>query len=182
MPWHLQRRDGRWCVIKDADGSSEGCHDARVDAIKQQRALYANEARTAALYATLDAQTDPEPEPVASAQGSELVRIEIGKDDAALTASVLEQMERMSERQSRTDEALIAALSAIGQREPTVTVEAAQITVEPTPVTVEAPSVTVEPPVVNVTADVTVPAAGARKRISFERNLEGRVVGATVEE
>ena len=43
MPWSIQRRDGKYCVIKDSDGSSAGCHSTRVKALKQQRALYANE-------------------------------------------------------------------------------------------------------------------------------------------
>lgn len=49
MPWSIQRKDGRYCVIKDADGKSAGCHDSRADAIKQQRALYAQESRTASV-------------------------------------------------------------------------------------------------------------------------------------
>jgi hypothetical protein len=35
--------DGKFCVIKDSDGSTAGCHDTREDAIAQLRALYAAE-------------------------------------------------------------------------------------------------------------------------------------------
>jgi len=44
MPWHLEEIDGEFCVIKDDDGSSEGCHASRSDALKQISALYASEA------------------------------------------------------------------------------------------------------------------------------------------
>lgn len=54
MPWHIEKRDGEFCVIKDSDGSSAGCHETREKALKQQRALYANESgMTAAAAAPL---------------------------------------------------------------------------------------------------------------------------------
>ena len=43
MPWHLEERDGEFCVIKDDDGHNQGCHETREEAVKQMRALYANE-------------------------------------------------------------------------------------------------------------------------------------------
>ena len=43
MPWSLSKRDGKWCVIKDADGITVACHASRAKARKQQMALYANE-------------------------------------------------------------------------------------------------------------------------------------------
>lgn len=43
MPWHIERRDGQFCVIKDSDGSSEGCHATRDEAADQIRALYASD-------------------------------------------------------------------------------------------------------------------------------------------
>lgn len=43
MPWHIQKRDGKFCVIKDADNSVAGCHASRGEAADQIRALYANE-------------------------------------------------------------------------------------------------------------------------------------------
>jgi hypothetical protein len=43
MPWRLSERDGKWCVIKETDGSVEKCHDSRTKALRHQRALYANE-------------------------------------------------------------------------------------------------------------------------------------------
>lgn len=44
MPWHIARQNDRYCVIKDADNSTVACHDKRVDAIKNLRALYASES------------------------------------------------------------------------------------------------------------------------------------------
>lgn len=49
MPWSLEKRDGKTCVIKTSDGSVAGCHASRADAIKQQRALYAKEGRMASM-------------------------------------------------------------------------------------------------------------------------------------
>lgn len=53
MPWSIENRDGQYCVVKDGDGSTVKCHASRADAVKHQRALYANEpsARTASLSA-----------------------------------------------------------------------------------------------------------------------------------
>jgi hypothetical protein len=44
MPWSIETRGSKFCVIKDADGSNEGCHPTRAQAERQRRALYANEA------------------------------------------------------------------------------------------------------------------------------------------
>lgn len=49
MPWSIKKRGDRFCVIKDDDGSSAGCHDTRDEAAEQVRALYANEAEAATL-------------------------------------------------------------------------------------------------------------------------------------
>ena len=43
MPWHIQKRDNQYCVIKDADDSVAGCHASRDEAADQIRALYASE-------------------------------------------------------------------------------------------------------------------------------------------
>ena len=53
ISWHLERRDGKTCVIKDSDGSVAGCHDSRAKALAQQRALYANEPGMTAALAPL---------------------------------------------------------------------------------------------------------------------------------
>ena len=45
-PWHVESRDGKYCVIKDSDGSTAGCHDTREEAMSQMRALYANEPKS----------------------------------------------------------------------------------------------------------------------------------------
>jgi len=43
VPWHVEKREDEWCVIKDSDGESEGCHDSEEKAKRQMRALYASE-------------------------------------------------------------------------------------------------------------------------------------------
>lgn len=42
MPWHIERRDGEHCVIRDTDGKVEKCHSILDDAQKHMSALYAN--------------------------------------------------------------------------------------------------------------------------------------------
>lgn len=43
MPWHIERKNGEFCVVKDDDGSVEGCHASRDAAAEQIRALYASD-------------------------------------------------------------------------------------------------------------------------------------------
>lgn len=40
MPWHIEKRDDRFCVIKDADGSTEKCHETEEMAKRHMAALY----------------------------------------------------------------------------------------------------------------------------------------------
>lgn len=198
MPWSIERRDKRWCVVKDADGSSAGCHDSRTDAVKQQRALYANEARVAAMYVELDSvpeeMVEVLPVPLAAEEkSSELVKIVVGNEqDRALTASVVHSIDAISERLAATEEmsrAMVAALQTMGQ--PIINVPTPSVTVEPAQVTVEVPEVTITPPDVNVTVDapqvsvhpqIVVEQPQTTKTITFERDLSGRVTQAEVVE
>jgi len=45
MPWSLEKRGDDWCVVKEGETApiKGGCHASRSDALKHQRALYANE-------------------------------------------------------------------------------------------------------------------------------------------
>jgi hypothetical protein len=193
MPWHLERRESQWCVIKDSDGSSAGCHDSRADAIKQQRALSANESRVASMYAELDESYEEVvgeviEEKEVSHKSSELVKIEVG--DQALTASLMERMDAMSQREALTTEALVAALHAIGTREPVVNVEAApapNVTVEAAPpaevkVDVHVPEQAA--PQVHLSPEIHLPeSAPVTKTVTFERDpLTGQVSKAEVNE
>ena len=49
MPWDVRKNGSRYCVYKKGSSSpiAGGCHATRADAIKHQRALYANEASLA---------------------------------------------------------------------------------------------------------------------------------------
>lgn len=61
MPWRIEARDGRFCVVKEGETKPVpgGCHDRRADAVKHQRALYANEpAMTASAAAPLKPPAD----------------------------------------------------------------------------------------------------------------------------
>ena len=46
MPWSVEERDGRYCVVKAATGNPVpgGCHATRAEAVRHQKALYANES------------------------------------------------------------------------------------------------------------------------------------------
>lgn len=48
MPWHIEHGggscpDSEWAVVKDADGSTAGCHPTQEAAQAQLAALYASE-------------------------------------------------------------------------------------------------------------------------------------------
>lgn len=48
MPWHIEEQDDEFCVIKDDDGESEGCHDTEQEAKDHMAALYASEEKEGA--------------------------------------------------------------------------------------------------------------------------------------
>ena len=48
MPWHIEARDGQFCVVKDADDTTEACHDTEEKAKRHMAALYANEPKASA--------------------------------------------------------------------------------------------------------------------------------------
>lgn len=154
--WSIERRDGRYYVVRGGDGAPVpgGCHDSRVDAIKHQRALYANEARVAAMYAELDADY--------------LDEVALLDDDAQLEAAALE-----------VDREPVPAQITISPQifvQPTpVTVEAPQVTVQPPSV-----EVNVEPPAVQVSPQIVLPAD--KREVVFERDPLGRISGAVIEE
>ena len=43
MPYHIEKKGSRFCVVKDGSGESVGCHDTDEEAKRQLGALYANE-------------------------------------------------------------------------------------------------------------------------------------------
>lgn len=46
MPWKIEARNGKQCVIRTSDGKNEKCHDDRAAAVAHMRALYANENKS----------------------------------------------------------------------------------------------------------------------------------------
>ncbi len=42
MPYRIEERDGKYCVVKETDGETIHCHETREQAEAQMRALYAN--------------------------------------------------------------------------------------------------------------------------------------------
>lgn len=48
-PWHVEERDGEFCVLLDEDGSTVKCHPTREMAEAHMAALYANEGKEAEL-------------------------------------------------------------------------------------------------------------------------------------
>lgn len=43
MPWKIEEQDGKFCVVKEADGSTEKCYDDKGEAEDYLKALYASE-------------------------------------------------------------------------------------------------------------------------------------------
>jgi HK97 family phage prohead protease len=43
MPWRIEKREGKFCVVKKDDGSTVKCHDTEEMAKRQMQALYASE-------------------------------------------------------------------------------------------------------------------------------------------
>lgn len=173
MPWSIEPRDGRYCVVKQ--GASEpvpgGCHDKRTDAVKHQRALYANESRVAAIYADLDDVEEAVEEEQRVAQE---IRVVLEQPEA-MTAAVAETLELVREQiaaGARLHDGLLEALRAAAQQ--------SQIVVEPTPVTVAAPIVHVAAPNVEVHPQIVM--QPDRRKVEFERDAVGRITGATVDE
>lgn len=203
MPWSLKSKDGKWCVVKDSDGAEVACHDSRADAIKHQRALYANESRMASLYATLDALPDPEPvvaavepAPMMSQVQAEIIALLMREEkERSLVASVAENQELLAQRMQQDQEermALVAALGRMGsptihipaQAAPEVTVHVppAEVNFTAPEVNVHVPpaAVTVNSPDVNVTVEAAPP---VQKTVTFERDpLTQQVVKAEVTE
>lgn len=206
MPWSLEQRDGEWCVIKESDGSSAGCHSSRADAIKQQRALYANESRMASLYQELDALPDPEPTPVVedvpapsmSPVTAEIMALLLREEkERSLVASIADQQELMVQRMQQDQEermALVAALGRMGS--PTINIPAqaapevnvhvppaeVNFTVPPAEVNVHVPpaEINFSAPDVNVTVEAP---PSVQKTVTFERDpLTQQVTRADVVE
>ncbi len=206
MPWRLESRDGKVCVIKEADDSVAGCHDSRADAIKQQRALYAREAMTASRYDELDAQPDPTPVQVvapamvAAASSSlspfaaELVSMLLKDDrEKSLVASMVDSQAQARQEAAEDRRALVAALQMLGS--PVVNVPAPEVNVHvpesivnvnvpETVVNLPETVVNLPAPEVNVTVrpEINMPAP-AQKTVTFERDpLTQQVVKAEVSE
>jgi len=201
MSWSLERRDNEWLVLNE-DGSSEGSHPSRADAIKHQRRLYATEARVASMYAELDSMPEPEPEPiVADVPQTSPVMAEIlallarEQQEKSLVASVAEQQTLISQQFAEAAaerQALVAALGRMGSptinlpemRAPDVTVNVppAEVNFTAPEVNVHVPpaEVTVHSPDVNVTVEAPPP---VQKTVTFERDpLTQQVTKAEVVE
>jgi hypothetical protein len=185
LPWTIQRKDDEWCVIKDDDGSSAGCHATRERALRQQRALYAQESQTASVE---DNGVSPMRVEIAPAEQSM-------ETEKALVASLDKMMETLGqvvdalgkvvETQNADREALTQALTAAAnQPEPVVNVYVPEIVVPeqpPATVNVHVPKpkilIPASPtPVVNITMP------GSKKTVKFTRNLNGEVESADIVE
>jgi hypothetical protein len=191
MPWSIQRKDDEWCVIKDSDGSSAGCHATRERALRQQRALYAQEAQMASVV----------PEENGAPMRVEIAAATSSADDALLAsiaaltdrlekadeimASMVDALGKVVETQNADRDALTQALTAAAnQPEPVVNVYVPEIVVPeqpPATVNVHVPKtkllIPAQPsPVVNVTLP------GTKKTVKFTRNLQGEVEQAEIVE
>jgi hypothetical protein len=183
MPWSIQHKGDEWCVIKDSDGSSAGCHATRERALRQQRALYAQESQTAS------AEDNGTPMKI------EVQTADTTARDAALVASmtavtqtlehVVQALAQVVETQNADREALTQALTAAAnQPDPVVNVYVPEIVLPeqpPATVNVHVPKTKLlipaaPAPVVNVTLP------GTKKTVKFTRNLQGEVEQAEIAE
>lgn len=204
MPWSIEKRESKWCVIKDSDGSSAGCHDSRTDAIKQQRALYASERRNA----TVAALVYEEPAPVVDTrleeaiarveelasreERNERVNVTVAQDPQVMQA-LLKTMDQISERLEngeRVSASLVASLEALASHAPVVNVPAPVVNVPETVVNVPTPVVNYTPPDIVIPeikvppAEITVSMPEERpRRVTFTRDpLDGKLQGAEITE
>lgn len=58
MPWVIKEQDSKWCVENQLTGRVVHCHDTREMALAQQRALYANDAKS---FSYLDIESEDKP-------------------------------------------------------------------------------------------------------------------------
>lgn len=207
MPWRVSNNDGRWCVTKEGDDSPLKCYDSRTDAIKYQRALYANESRSDMVAAITYEEPEPELDPrlllalarleelseKEKAQGNSPVNITLSPDQS-VTRELLAALDQITARLAdgeRFSESLVASLVSLTQQPPVVNVEAPIVNVPETVVNLPAPIVNIEPPVVNVPETVvnvpaplvTVNMPDRAKKVTFERDpLTGQVTTADVTE
>jgi hypothetical protein len=207
VPWSLEQRDGKYCVVKQGESSPVpgGCHPDRASAIKHQRALYANESRMASMYDELDAQPvevpqliAPEPQPVVASALSPFAAELVGmllKDDRekSLVASMVDSQAQARQEAAEDRRALVAALQTLGSpvvnvpaSEVSVHVPAAEVSVNVPPAEVNftvSPAevnVHVPPAAVNVTVEAPAP---VQKTVTLERDpLTREVIKAEVTE
>lgn len=203
MPWSLSQRDGKWCVVKQGASAPVpgGCHSSRTDAIKHQRALYANESRMASMYVELDANTEEFVESKPAVADVSPLSLELvsmlarAAEEKALTASVAQEREEQQRAEAQEErQALVAALGRLGSpvinlpemKAPDVTVNVppaeVNFTVPPAEINVHVPpaEVNVQSPEVNVTVEAPAP---VQKTVTFERDpLTHEVVKAEVTE
>lgn len=196
MPWSLEQRDGKWCVVKQgaSDPVPGGCHPDRASAIKHQRALYANDARVASMYTELDSRPDEAPTPIqvvapamaASALSpfaAELVGMLLKDDrEKSLVASMVDSQVQARQEAAEDRRALVAALQMLGSPvvnvpapEVTVNVPEAQVSVNvpESVVNVTVPDVHVNVPQAHITvkpADVNVTLPERTKTMEFTRD------------
>lgn len=191
MPWSIERRQDEWCVIKEDDGTSAGCHATRERALRQQRALYAQEAQTASVV----------PEENGGPMRVEIAAATTSADEALLASitSLTEKMEKAYEIMAATVDALgkvaeiqnadraaltQALTAAANQPEPVVNVYVPEIVVPeqpPATVNVHVPKTKLlipatPAPVVNVTLP------SPKKTINVTRNLQGEIESAEIAE
>lgn len=206
MPWNVTNEAGKWCVTKEGDTSPLKCYDVRTDAIKYQRALYANVRRAEMVAALTYEEPAQELDPrltAALARLEELSEKEKEKSnspvnitlspDQSVTRELLAALDQITARLAdgeRFSESLVASLVSLSQQPaPVVNVEPPIVNIPETVVNVPAPIVNVEAPnitfpEINVPApEVTVVMPEERDRkVSFIRDPFGKLEGAEITE
>ena len=208
MPWSITRDGPKYCVTKQGEDSPLKCYDNRTDAIKYQRALYANESRASVVAALTYEEPVEAPdtrleealarldEIAAKEASKEHLQVTVKSADHEVTEALIATLDQISERLlngERVSESLIASLHAMAaQPAPIVNVAPTEVHIPETVVNVPAPVVNVEAPVVNIpetvvnvpapNVTVNMPEASKEKKVTFTRDPFGKLEGAEITE
>jgi hypothetical protein len=185
VPWSISQRNDEWCVIKDDDGSTAGCHATRERALRQQRALYAQEAQTA----SVEENGGPMRVEIAPAEQSRVVEEALVASLTEMSKTLVEVVDALGkivETQNADRDAFTQALTAAANR-PEPAPPVVHVTV-PDIILPDQPTINVHVPKSKIlipqapTPVVNVTLPGSKKTVKFTRNLNGEVESADIVE
>ena len=190
MPWSVRSTGDEWCVYKEGESKPVGCHASRNKAVAQQRALYANEAKTASAVQNggnvtfqVEAPREYEEALVATlkqlTQQMDAVTLRVQRDEEIMER-ILTLVAGVNDREDRDYTELRSALTA-ALEQPAPEPPVVNVTVPEPVVTVNVPEARVEVTTPQPVVNVTIPPA--KREIKFERDpMSGQITNAEVVE